>query len=448
MTSCEFPTEFLCGAATASYQIEGAPDSDGKGESIWDRFSHTRGKVKNGDTGDVACDHYNRFAEDIELMAELGLGSYRFSIAWPRIQPEGRGSPNGRGIAFYDRLVDGLLEAGIKPFPTLYHWDLPQTLQDAGGWPARELVDRFSEYAGIMADTLGDRVERWAIFNEPFIFTLLGYLTGEHAPGLKDWNAFLRASHNVNLAQGQTFRVLKQAMPQARIGSAFSMSPVEPASDCEADREAAERHHRFLNLWFLDPALHGRYPDALLTGLPRDVMDLREGDLEICRAPLDFIGINLYSRSIVQHSAQNPMLGSIPVSRHEGPTTDMGWEVWPDALHDMIMRIDRDYDRPAIEITENGCAYDDGPDATGRIRDDRRIAFLEGYLEAVARAIEQGADVRSYHAWSLLDNFEWAHGYEKRFGLIHVDFETGRRRIKDSARWYADVIRARGFEFG
>jgi beta-glucosidase len=361
VTRVRFPPSFHWGAATATYQIEGAWREDDKGESIWDRFTHTPGHIRNGDTGDIACDHYHRYREDVELMRGLNLSSYRFSIAWPRIQPRGRGGANPKGLGFYDRLTDALLEAGIRPFPTLYHWDLPQTLEDEGGWPSRDTASRFAEYAEIMARTLGDRISHWIIFNEPGIFTIMGYLAGIHAPGLRDRSAFLRATHTVNLAQGEAYRAMRAVQPDAKLGSAFSMSPCEPASESSADRDAAERFHHFINTWYLEPALHGRYPEAFLEGVPSEAMGIQAGDMERVRAALDFIGVNLYVRTIVA-DAQNellPGLGAVDVGafrEREGPRTDFGWEVWPEALYDMVMRITRDYASPVMEITENGCA--------------------------------------------------------------------------------------------
>jgi beta-glucosidase len=447
-----FPEGFHWGTATAAYQIEGAWQEDGKGESIWDRFAHTPGKIKNGQSGDVACDSYHRFAEDIALMREMNLDSYRFSISWPRILPEGAGAVNSKGIDYYRRLVDALLDAGIRPFPTLYHWDLPQALEERGGWPARDTAGRFVDYAELCMRALADRVDHWMIFNEPSIFTVMGYLVGIHAPGRRDLDEFLRATHNVNLAQGQAFRAMKAVRSDAVIGTAFNMTACEPRGDSEADAAAAERWHAFVNLWYLETALRGRYPDAFRGGVPLERMGVRDGDLERVRAPLDFIGINLYTRTIVAHQdGAGWGLDAAPVGPlggDDGPRTDFGWEVWPDALHDTILRITADYDRPVIEITENGCSYADAPDAGGVVNDVRRIEFFRGFLVAVARAIEAGADVRGYHAWTLMDNFEWSEGFEQRFGLVWVDFEgpLPRRILKESGRWYGSVAAENGFE--
>jgi beta-glucosidase len=437
----DFPKDFYWGVATAAYQIEGAPFEDGKGESIWDRFAHTPGKIKDGSTGDVACDHYHRWREDVALLRQLNLNSYRFSISWPRIQPQGKGPVNRPGLDFYQRLVDSLLEAGLRPLPTLYHWDLPQALEDAGGWPARDTAWRFAEYAAMMAHALGDRVRDWILFNEPFVFTEHGYRSGIHAPGRADLVAFLRATHVVNLAQGEAFRAMKHTRGGLRIGSAFHMCPCEPRSDPTADLEAAERFHRLFNLWFLEPALHGRYPDAFLGGLPAPLMGIEEGDMARVRAPFDFLGINVYNRMLIAADPADTFGpgATFQLGGDSGPRTDLGWEVWPRALYDIVMRISRDYANPEIEITENGCCYNDSPGPLGTVQDARRIEFHRAYLEALARAIAEGAHVRGYHAWTLLDNFEWAEGFSARFGLVYVDFPTQTRIVKDSGRWFARV---------
>jgi beta-glucosidase len=444
-----FPSNFLWGAATAAYQIEGAWQEDGKGESIWDRFAHTPGKIKHGDTGDIACDSYHRWREDIALMRAMNLNSYRFSISWPRIQPLGTGSANSRGLDFYSRFVDALREAGIRPLVTLYHWDLPQALEDAGGWPNRDTADRYADYADLVARALGDRVSDWMLFNEPSAFTDLGYLEGIHAPGRKSLIDFLRATHSVNLAQGAGFRALKAAVPSARVGTAFSMSACEPATNSEEDKLAARRAHAITNIWFVEPALRGRYPEAL-TFLPEMAMGIKSSDMEKMRAPLDFLGINLYYRTIVSAPgaldrlthAQEWLLPAKMTGGTRGPKTDIGWEVWPQALYEMVMRITHDYNRPEIQITESGCAYNDGLNANGLIHDPRRIAYHHQYLAALAQATADGADVRGYQAWSLMDNFEWAEGFGQRFGFAYVDFETGKRTLKESGRWYAKVAAA------
>ena len=444
-----FPKNFWWGTATAAYQVEGAWNEDGKGESIWDRFSHTPGKIKNGDTGDVSCDHYHRYRQDIDIVRSLQMNSYRFSIAWTRIQATGSGRPNPKGLDFYSRLVDTLLESKIRPFATLYHWDLPQALEDAGGWPNRDTAQRFADYADIMMSALGDRVPAWTIFNEPSVFTTLGYLFGTNAPGRSDLDAYLRATHVVNLAQGLAFRVMKGVRPRAMVGTAFSMSPMQPVTKSRADQEAAERAHKAQNVWFLEPALKGKYPDAFV-GVTPEMLGVKPGDMEKVRAPLDFIGINNYFRMLVSASRArglnlNPLRKIFPVEvqvgGNTGPKTEMGWEIYPHGLYDIVMRITRDYNRP-IEITENGCACGDPLDKSGVDNDTRRIAFYRSYLQELAMAIKAGADMRGYHAWSLLDNFEWAEGYSKRFGLVYVDFKTQQRTVKASGHWYAKIAEA------
>jgi beta-glucosidase len=438
----QFPRNFLWGAATAAYQVEGAWNEDGKGESIWDRFTHTVGKVKGGDTGDVACDSYLRYPEDIALARQMNLQGYRFSISWPRIQPTGSGKPNPKGIDHYKRLADALLEAKLRPLCTLYHWDLPQALQDAGGWPNRDMVGRFTDYADIVVRALGSRISHWCIFNEPWVFTFLGYAWGTHAPALTDFGACMRATHVVNLAQGEAFRAIKAIDPRLQAGTAFSMSYCQPASSSPADQEAAARAHALANLWFLDPALKGDYPSAFAKGDPLEMMGVRPGDMKLCRAPFDFIGINYYRRQIVAASPVGEgqaAVGAVNSDAHEGPLTDYGWEVWPDGFYQMLMQITREYNKPVIEVTENGCSYLDGPYVDGHVPDSRRIAFMRGYLGALGRAIQDGADIRAYYHWSLMDNFEWAEGFTQRFGLTYVDFRDQKRTIKDSGRWYAKL---------
>jgi len=448
MSRLTFPDGFRWGAATAAYQIEGAAREDGKGESIWDRFAHTPGRIKGGETGDRACDSYHRYRDDVALLRAMHMNSYRFSIAWPRIQPEGRGAANAAGLDYYRRLADALLAAGIRPFPTLYHWDLPQALEERGGWPARDTAARFADYAHLVARALGDRVSDWMLFNEPSIFTLFGYGQGIHAPGVRDRTALLRATHVVALAQGEGFRAVKEERPALRVGSAFSMSPMEPGSGAASDADAAERMHGWANDFFLRAALRGEYPACFERGLPGE-LDVREGDMARVRAPLDFVGINLYSRMLV-HADPKDRLGlgarSMGLGGPEGPQTDFGWEVWPEALYDAVMRVTRDYGRPVIEITENGCSYADGPGPDGAIRDQRRIDFFRGYLGALAHAIADGADVRGYHAWTLMDNFEWAEGFAQRFGLAFTDFTTCDRKLKQSGEWLGRVAAENGLD--
>jgi beta-glucosidase len=438
-----FPQRFFWGAATAAYQIEGAWNEDGKGESIWDRFAHSIGTIKGATTGDIACDSYHRYRDDVALLSALRLNSYRFSIAWPRIQPEGRGAIEQRGLDHYRRLVDALLEAGIRPLPTLYHWDLPQRLEDAGGWPSRDTAERFAEYAAIVTAALGDRIEQWATFNEPWIFTRLGYLEGIHAPGRTDVEAYLRATHTVNLAHGLATCAIKANRSSLRVGCVYSVSPTVPASANDEDRTAAEAFHAYVNLWFAEPARNGRYPSRALAGeLPLERMGYRDGDDALMRASLDWAGINYYFHRVV--CSAPPSSASLPfafatVERRDAPLTEFGWPVNPEGLYAILVRMYEDCGRIPLEVTENGCSYHDGPDATGAVHDERRIAYLHDHLAALACAIADGVDVRGYHHWTLMDNFEWAEGYTQRFGLTYVDFASRARTIKDSGRWYARV---------
>ena len=438
-----FPKDFIWGCAAAAYQVEGAWDEDGKGESIWDRLAHTPGKILDGDTGDVACDHYHRYREDIGLMKELGLKSYRFSISWPRIFPEGKGKLNQKGLDFYSRLVDELLAAGIVPLPTLYHWDLPQALQDEGGWANRDIAACFADYCRTVVEHLGDRVPTWLVFNEPWIFTMGGYMAGIIAPGIRDAELALRAMHIVNLAQGMAVRAIRGTGKAKAVSTAFSMPWVCPASDSAEDRAAAERFHAFSNLWFLETVQNGRYPNAYVNGVDLERLGVQAGDLETMKAPLDFIAINHYSRDIIANNPDDVNLGTLRQNAPEdAERTDFGWEVYPEGLHNIVSRIWNDYHLP-IYITENGCAFNEGP-LNGVVDDDRRIGFLQRYIGQLARAIDEGADVRGYYHWCFTDNLEWAVGFSKRFGLVHVDFATQQRIVKKSGYWYRDVIAANG----
>ncbi len=436
----QFPKDFLWGAATASYQIEGAWNVDGKGESIWDRFSHTVGLVKGADTGDVACDSYHRYKEDIAIAKKLNLRSYRFSISWPRIQADGTGKPNPKGLDYYKRLTDELNAAKIRPLATLYHWDLPQVLEDKGGWPNRDTAKYFADYCQIVTKELGDRVNDWCIFNEPWVFTMLGYAWGIHAPAKKDFPSFLRASHVVNLAQGEAFRAIKGVNPKLKVGTAFSMSYCQPATSSEADKKAAARADALGNVWFLQPAMKGTYPDAFVGGNPLEAMGVKTGDMELVKAPLDFFGVNYYQRTIIAAAEPGhgrPGTDLTDRGGTEGPKTDMGWEIWPDGFYELLMHISREYNNTPLEITENGASYLDAPDAHGNVPDKRKVEYLRGYLSGLGRAMKDGANVRAYHCWSLLDNFEWAEGYTQRFGITYVDFRDQRRIIKESGHWYA-----------
>ena len=457
-----FPKGFFWGAATASYQNEGAWNADGKGESIWDRFTHTPGEVRGGVTGDVACDQYHLYPQDIALAKQLNLKSYRFSISWPRIQPTGVGAPNAKGLDHYSRFVDTILAAGIRPWCTIYHWDLPQALEDRGGWPNRDLAGYFADYAGILAKHLGDRITVWAPFNMPWAIAFMGYAAGQFPPCRTSFPDFLKAAHTLGLAQGEAHRAVKAASPQATVGSAYEMAPAYPKTNSEFDRAAAARYHAMNNVFFLEAAMTGRYPKAFVGEPPYEIMGFKPGDEKILYAPLDWIGLHYYTRRIVSDASQSHAVGGSfsgteiesdsggardPYSQiraampTEGPLTEAGLEVWPRGIYDLVAQISREYNHPAIEITESGCGYLDGPDEErhGRIPDDRRIQWYRETLAELSRAIADGARVRAFHAWTLLDNFQWAEGYTERYGLIYCDFRNQKRTIKDSGYWYAKV---------
>ncbi|MFG2833772.1 GH1 family beta-glucosidase [Streptomyces zaomyceticus] len=451
-TALRFPEGFRWGTATAAYQIEGAATEGGRTPSIWDTFSRTPGKVRNGDTGDIAADHYHRVDEDVALMRRLGVTDYRFSIAWPRVQPTGRGPAVRQGLDFYRRLVDRLLDAGIRPVATLYHWDLPQELEDAGGWPHRETAYRFAEYAGIMADALGDRVATWTTLNEPWCSAFLGYGNGVHAPGRTSALASLRAAHHLNLAHGLGARTLRGALPgSAEVSLTLNLHAVRAFSEAPEDVDAARRIDAVGNRIFLDPVFHGRLPEDLVrdTASITDWSFVADGDLATAAAPIDSLGINYYAPSVAAagtSESPSPWAGAERHVRFEplpGPRTAMDWPVDADGLHELLVRLRDELPNTPLVITENGAAYDDYADPSGNVKDPERVAYLHAHLAAVHRALADGADVRGYFLWSLLDNFEWAYGYGKRFGIVHVDFATQRRTLKDSARWYAEVI-ARG----
>ncbi len=436
---------FVWGAATAAFQIEGSTRADGRGESIWDRFAAGAGNVAGGATGEPACDHYRRWREDLDLMRELGLQGYRFSIAWPRVQPAGRGRPNRRGLDFYRRLVEGLLEREITPLATLYHWDLPQALQDEGGWASRDVVDRFEEYAGLVFAELGGLVPQWITHNEPWVTSFLGYAYGTKAPGLRDWRAALRAAHHALLGHGRAVRLFRARGYGGTIGITLDLTVARPAGSAAADEEAARRLDGFHNRWFLDPVLRGAYPRDMVELYAERVGELdavREGDLAVIAEPLDFLGVNFYRPNFVA-AGDHPIL-ALREQEPEGERTAMGWPVVPSALTELLLRLRRDYGDIPLVITENGAAYEDEWNGDGVVDDERRVAYLRAHVEAVERARAQGVDVRGYYVWSLLDNFEWEHGYAKRFGIVFVDFETQRRVPKRSALWYRDLIAARG----
>jgi beta-glucosidase len=457
------PDEFVWGSATAAYQIEGGVREGGRGPSIWDTFSHAPGNTLNGDTGDVADDHYNRWREDLGHIADLGVDAYRLSIAWPRVQPGGRGPLNQEGVDFYAQLLDGLLERGRKPFVTLYHWDLPQELEDAGGWPARETALRFADYAEQMARELGDRVQVWTTLNEPWCSAYLGYAAGVHAPGRAEPAAALAAVHHLNLAHGLAGQAIRAVLREARVSVTLNLHvsrPVDP--DSEADRDAVRQIDAIANRAFLGPILGGAYPDDLLadTASVTDWSFVQDGDTAAACVPLDMLGVNYYSTGLVRRwdgqgdraqsdghagGAGSPWVGAGDVEfiRPPGPYTAMGWNIDPSGMTELLVRLGSDYPDLPLMITENGAAFDDQVDADGGVHDPQRISYLHDHIAAVRAAMDAGVDVRGYFAWSLLDNFEWSYGYDRRFGLIYVDYESQKRIWKDSAHWYRDLI-ARG----
>jgi len=435
-----FPPDFVWGVATAAYQIEGAAAEEGRGRSIWDTFSHTPGRILNGDTGDVACDHYHRWREDIQLMRDLGVSAYRFSVAWPRIFPTGTGAPNQAGLDWYEQLVDALLEAGIEPWLTLYHWDLPQALEDQGGWPNRAVADAFAAYADAIARRLGDRVRHWITLNEPWCSAFLGYQTGEHAPGKRDPRLALAASHTLLLAHGKAVEALRASMPHASIGITLNPTVIEAGSDQPADRAAARRFDGYLNRWFLDP-LYGRgYPTDMLEHYGLLFSTPSADDLRTIAAPIDFLGVNYYNPHVVVDDPADAFLRAKMLKPREAEVTEMGWVVRPSVLQDLLRRLASDYPVQRMAITENGAAYRDQR-SNGRVPDPERTQYLERHLEAAAAAIDDGVPLAAYFAWSLLDNFEWAWGFSQRFGIVYVDFATQRRIVKDSGHWYRGFIR-------
>jgi beta-glucosidase len=453
-----FPEGFLWGTATASYQIEGAAKEDGRGTSIWDTFSHTPGKILHGDTGDIACDHYHRLDEDLDLMAEIGLQAYRFSVAWPRIQPDGRGPANEKGLDFYRRLVEGLRERNIEPMLTLYHWDLPQALEDEGGWTSRDTSERFAEYAGILYEAFGDSVGFWITLNEPWVSSWLGHGYGVHAPGHADPAKALSAAHHLLLGHGLALRAMRSAGPaENQLGITLNLHPALPARDRDADAEAARRVDGQANRLYLDPVFRGEYPEDLFSYYGERGVELppvRDGDLETISEPVDFLGVNYYFCHHIREapgeaeSSDPPQIfadlqarGIVP---HDAEKTAMGWPVEPEGLKQMLVRIKDDYGPVPIYVTENGRAVHDYVDPEGGVDDEERISYLDSHFRAVREAMEQGVELRGYMVWSFLDNFEWAEGYSKRFGLVFVDYGTQRRVPKSSARWYKEVIERNG----
>ncbi len=436
-----FPQDFLWGAATASYQIEGSDLSHGRGECIWYRFSHTPGMVKNGDTGDVACDHLNRYPQDVQLMANLGLKAYRFSTSWPRIIPKGIGTTNPEGLDFYDKLVDELLKHNIIPFLTLYHWDLPQALQDLGGWENPDSVKWFADYTEVVVRRLGDRVRHWITHNEPWVVAFVGNWQGRHAPGKKDLPTAYRVAHHLLLSHGAAVPVIRHHVADAQVGITLNLAPQYPASDKPEDIAAARLMDGFQNRWFLDPLYKGVYPQDLVAKLGATLDGIDVTAIGQAAVPTDFLGINYYSRGVIA-SAADEDFGVRFVRQDQSEFTAMDWEIYPQGLTDLLLRVTQDYAPQAIYITENGAAFDEPTPVNGVIEDPRRVAYLESHFAAAQQAIEQGAPLKGYFVWSLLDNFEWAEGYDKRFGIIFVNYQTLARIPKRSALFYRDFIKA------
>jgi beta-glucosidase len=450
MGQFEFPDGFIWGTATSSYQIEGAWDEDGKGESIWDRFSHTPGHVIDHSTGDVAADHYHRWPEDVDLMKDLGLPAYRFSVSWPRILPEGQGQVNQAGLDHYSRFIDKLLEFDIEPYLTLYHWELPQALDDKGGWTVRPTADAFAAYADILSRHLGDRVKYWITHNEPWCTAFLSYELGIHAPGWKNWPAAIKASHYTLLSHGMALQAIRANSPSAEVGIALNHEFAEPASASEADYHKARLYDGYYNRWFLDPVYGRHYPADMVAHyeskgyLPEGLTFIHEGDMDIIAEPLDFQGVNYYTRVILrdEETSTNLPVSTTPTQ----PLTEMNWEVFPEGLYQFLNRFYFDYRPKKLIVTENGCSYMDQPDEDGRVDDQRRIDYLARHFAAAHKSIQNGVPVAGFFVWSFMDNMEWSQGYQQRFGLVHVDFESLERTPKSSAHWYSKVIADNGFE--
>jgi beta-glucosidase len=444
LTTLEFPSDFLWGAATSAYQIEGAHNEDGKGESIWDRFVRWPAHVISGDTGDTACDHYHRMPQDVALISDLGVPCYSFTISWPRVLPLGRGAVNAKGLDFYSRLVDELLAAGIRPKATLYHWDFPQALQELGGWANRDAVEWFGEYARIMFDRLGDRVHLWATHNEPWVAAFLGYATGQHAPGICDYSAAYQTAHHLLLAHGRAVQVFRQGDYEGQIGLILNLNGIIPASDDEQDRAAAQRVRNETHALFLDPVFKGTYPQALFDYVGPHRPSIEPGDLQVIHQPIDYLGLNYYNSDYVAFDIHGGLNKArlIPYSAPGMGRTEMNWGIHPGGLKGEVLHIKEEYGNPTMYITENGCALPDAPDDLGFVADWDRIDFLRAHLRALHEAIAKGANVHGYFVWSMFDNFEWERGYGPRFGLVRVDYQSLSRTAKQSAYWFRDVIRS------
>lgn len=438
----QFPENFYWGVATSAFQIEGAVSEDGRKPSIWDTFSEQTGSILNNDTARTACDHYHRWPEDLDLVARMGFNSYRFSVSWPRVLPDGRGLVNAKGLDFYDRLVDGILERGLDPWLTLFHWDLPQALQEAGGWPNRDVVSAFVDYAHIVSAHLGDRVKRWATHNEPWCSAIIGYFNGDFAPGERDLGRAMQACHHILLSHGQALPVLRANVPDAKCGIVLSLHPIHPARDCDEDRSAVHRHDGLRNRWFLD-ALHGRgYPVDTLEALGPSAPRILDGDLAAIATKTDYLGINYYFREVVTDAPDSILpTKTRVVELDDVEKTGFGWEIYPEGLVELLTTVQNNYAPGPIAITENGAFFRDTMGSDGEVYDFGRLEFIQRHIEAVKIARARGVNVFAYFAWSLLDNFEWASGYDKRFGLVYVDFETQHRTIKASGKWFADFLR-------
>ena len=449
-----FPRDFKWGTATSSYQIEGAPTAGGKGPSVWDSFSHIEGKIKNGDTGDTACDHYHLWRDDIELLKKLGVNAYRFSISWPRIFPTGKeNEPNQIGLDFYSRLVDTLLENKITPFITLNHWDIPQGLEDIGGWPERDIVHEFVKYSYHVSKHLGDRVRNWITHNEPWCVSYLGYIEGHKPPGLiNKWSKSLATAHHLLLSHGMAIPEIRNNSKQSEIGITLNLNTAIPASGSTYDEDACRFFDGQFNRLYLNPLYNNEYPDDVFEYLKiksliseSDLNFIKQGDLNIISTKTDFLGVNYYSRAVIRNEEIDEK-NNLPRNVDMGPKTDFGWEIYPPGIYDLLMRLKNEYKVQNIYITENGCSYGDGPNSEGKINDKRRIEYYHSHLTELKRAIEDGAPCNGYFAWSLMDNFEWAQGFSQRFGLIWVDFETLERIPKESYYWYKKYISANGLD--
>nr|WP_315481844.1 GH1 family beta-glucosidase [uncultured Undibacterium sp.] len=436
----DFPSDFTWGCSTSSFQIEGGANLDGRVPSIWDSFCQQAGKIRDGSNALVACDHYHRWPEDLDTAQQLGMNAYRFSIAWPRIITEIGGAPNQRGLDFYSRLVDGMLERGLQPWATLYHWDLPQYLQDVGGWENRATIDAYLAYADAVTRRLGDRVKNWITHNEPWCTAMHGNWDGMHAPGQKDFKAALQVAHHVMLSHGLAVPLIKSNVADAQVGIALSLHPLRAASENEEDQEAMQRHDGLRNRWFLDPLFGRGYPLDIQAHCAEFLPKIHDGDIEHIATPIDFLGINYYFPETITAAPENPPLHTRLRELPGRERTDFGWEVAPDGMRELLCRITQDYPALPIYLTENGSSYDDQLEADGSVNDSQRRDYFIRHLDALKQARQQGVDVRGYFAWSLIDNFEWAEGYLRRFGMVHVDFATQARTLKQSGQWFSDFL--------